>query len=153
MITKRGIFAVILTMALVLVFSACGQTKPHGKAQICFADEIDKTAYKSVEEIIIDEEGNMVAIFTDGLLQNLVLEYGQMDADGIQFIPEEKIFDRPQLADDHLLAVKTYFGDVNPTLRLSFDGAEGREEQFLFQSGEDGSIFLMPVDDFLSPKA
>ena len=153
MTRNRCVFAAVVILALVLTLSACGQTKPHGTAQVCFADEVDKAAYKSMDEKIIDQGGDMVAIFTDGLLQNLVLEYGQMDMDGIQFTPEEKIFELPLLTDDHLLTVKTYFWDVNPTLRLSFNGAEGREEYFLFQSGKDGSILLLPADDFLSPKA
>ena len=153
MMRKRGVFAAIVILVLILAPSACSQTQPHGKVQIAFADEIDKAAYKSMDEKIIGKEDDMAAIFTDGLLQGLVLEYGEMDMEGIQFAPDEKIFDLHQLTDDHRATVKTYFGDVDPTLRLSFDGAESREEYFLFQSGEDGSTLLLPADDFLSPKA
>ena len=67
-IRKRSIFAVILTTALVLAFSACSQIKSNDKAQVCFADEVDKAAYESVDEKIIGEDGSILLIPADDFL-------------------------------------------------------------------------------------
>ena len=49
--------------------------------------------------------------------------------------------------EDSALQLVTVIPDGMPNLKISWRDAEGEKACYLTQSGEDGSLILMPVED------
>ena len=121
------------------------ETKAPADGTLCAAllTEIDRTAFADTTEITLDAEGEAVALYAERRLRGVVLERGSWDENAVTFTPEEVLFTAPEMDGSLLVVVHTYFGDALPHLRVTYTGAEGEIQRYLFQSGEDGSILLV----------
>ena len=64
--------------------------------------------------------------------------------DGYGFYEDGTFWYASAMADGETLLLRTWFGDVLPTLKIGWKNANGsREEYLLFQSGKDGSLVMM----------
>lgn len=106
-------------------------------------DHVDADRFGRVIEAAVDAEGEQVALYTDDVLEDVVVEQGTMDPEGEVFTPEHELLRVKKLTSDMLLVIHTYFTDTVPTLRVQYTGANGPEWRYLFQSGKDGSILLL----------
>ncbi len=156
---KRTISSILMASILLLMLAGCNQAPEESKSQAeppqpsstLHADHlsaVQEDQFDRVFQTVIDPEGEHVALYTDGLLKDFVVEQGTMDADAVTFHPDHPLFRARELDADTLLILYTYFTDTVPTLRVSYTGPDGPEQCYLFQSGKDGSILMIAEQDW-----
>ena len=108
------------------------------------ADAPDLPDFDRIREITVDREGEEVLLYSDGRLKNFMLARGTLDPDTGNFSLSRVLHTAKILDAGEALRFTVQFSDTVPDLRITFTGADGDTRLFLFQSGEDGSILLIP---------
>ncbi len=116
--------------------------EPAGTLKADLLQNVDPDKFGQTYQITIDAKGEKVALYTDGMIHDLLIEYGSMGLEDNAFTPEYTVFSAKSMSPDSLIIICTYFPDLLPNLRVQYTGAEGNITRFLFQSGKDGSILL-----------
>ena len=119
------------------------QAPADGVVKVSRAAEVDLSGFATPVELLLEEDGEQVALYVEGQITGFVLERGSWDENAVHFIPEETLFLAQEMGNHALLLITTQFGDALPHLRVTYTGAEGEIQRYLFQSGEDGSILLV----------
>lgn len=114
-----------------------------GTVEAILAQDIDLDNFSQFGEAILEEDGEHVVLYTNGLVENLTLELGQWDSDGISFFPTATVFAADTLTPGDAVLLYTMFADVMPHLRLRYTSGGTEYRFFLTQSGKDGSIILL----------
>lgn len=116
--------------------------EPAGTLKADLLQNVDPAKFAQTYQMTIDAKGEKVALYTDGMIHDLLIEYGSMGPEDNTFTPEYTVFSAKSVSSDSLIIICTYFPDVLPNLRVQYTGAGGSITRFLFQSGKDGSILL-----------
>ena len=119
------------------------QAPADGVLKAARAAEVDLSKLATPIELMLEENGERVALYVEGTIRGFVLERGSWDENAVQFTPEETLFLAQEMGDGAVLLLTTQFGDALPHLRVTYTGAEGEIQRYLFQSGEDGSILII----------
>lgn len=117
-----------------------------GGAGVIMADlfkESDLNRFEQFSNVIIDEEGESVLLYTNGLVYDLTLEYGSCYDDSMQFVPISTVFAASSMAANEAIMVRLFIPDVMSNLRLTYTTDAGTTQKYIFQSGKDGSILLL----------
>lgn len=113
-----------------------------GTVQASQLDAIDLEDFTQITEAIIDPDGEMVFLYTDGLVWDVHIQVGTWDATGTEFTPTYTALLSHALSPGDAAMVQTLFSDTEPTLRLTYTTGGESVTYYLSQSGKDGSILL-----------
>lgn len=93
-------------------------------------------------EIILDEDGERIILYTDKSVYNVQITTGQWDSDGVHFIPSNTVFATSALTPGDGVLVQASIPDVMPNLQLQYTSNGEVVTVYIHQSGMDGSIYL-----------
>ena len=105
--------------------------------------QAQQTDFGQQYNISIDEEGEAILLSTNGLVYDVMLEYGSWSYDGTVFYPSNTVFAASNLSFSEAIVLRLFIPDVMPNMRLTYTTDEGTTQKYIFQSGEDGSILLL----------
>ncbi len=114
-----------------------------GTLSAMLSSGVDSSRFSQVMEVVQDAEGEQVALWSDGEITDLRIDFGLMDPEGISFCPSGPGFTASSLSADQLILLRLYFSDTSPSVRIQYTGAQGEIVRYLFQSGKDGSILML----------
>lgn len=115
----------------------------YGEVTASRFQDADQSTLTQIAEVILDREGEMLFLYTDKKVDQVTLELGQWDQDGVVFTPTCAVFATQALTPGDAIMVQTQIPDVMPTLRLSYVSGDETITRYISQSGEDGSILLL----------
>ena len=115
----------------------------YGEVTASRFQDTDQSSLTQIAEVILDREGEMLFLYTDKKVDQVTLELGQWDQDGVVFTPTCAVFATQALTPGDAIMVQTQIPDVMPTLRLSYVSGDETITRYISQSGEDGSILLL----------
>lgn len=104
--------------------------------------ETDVTGFSQITEAILDTDGEMFFLYTDGLLWDVQLDVGTWDIAGTEFNKQYTALLSHALSPGDAIMIQSKFTDVMPVLRLTYRIGTMTVTKFISQSGEDGSILL-----------
>ena len=119
------------------------QPVPDGKVKTGLLSQVKAADFSSVDTLTTGKEGEDIVLYTDGLIQDFVVEVGEWDLDGVKFTPSYTLCKKAEMNPDTLVIIKTMFSDSMPHLRVSCRDKDGAFSRYLFQSGKDGSILFV----------
>ena len=99
-------------------------------------------------DLVVDEEADPIVLIPQRNMRSFVLEYLDWDAAAMVPTVAMTLYAATYLSPGNNLRVSCYFEDVMPNLRVRYTNAEGEAQCFyLFQSGRDGSLLLLPESE------
>ena len=108
---------------------------------------VDNIYDNPYQEIILDEEAEPMWLFADPAVSSFVLEEVEWD-DPFTLSGVTPLYTDDLFTPDEALAIYAYVPDMMPVLRVRGINAEGAEEVwYVSESGEDGSLMLIPAAD------
>lgn len=113
-----------------------------GTVQAIRLEDTNLDAFTQIAEGIIDADGEMVFLYTDGLVWDVQIEVGTWDAAGTEFTPAYTALFSHALSPGDAVMVQSLFSDTEPTLRLTYSTGTQTVTLYLTQSGKDGSILF-----------
>ena len=105
--------------------------------------DIQLDQFTQIAEVIIDQGGEKVFIYTEQAVYDVRLEVGYWDETMSEFYPSYIAFAAYTLTPGDAIMAETYIPDVLPSLRLTYTSGNETVSVFIHQSGQDGSIYLM----------
>lgn len=114
-----------------------------GEIKASLLSQADASSIKQFAEVTMDESGEQILLYTDGVVTNVRIDYGMWDMDGVDFLPEATVFAADTMTADEAILLTTYIPDVMSNLRLTYNSGEAETVVYISQSGMDGSILLL----------
>lgn len=114
----------------------------EGDIRAALLEEANLDAFSQIAELVLDPEGQMVFLSTDGLVWDVQLEVGTLDLTGTEFTPAYTALLSHALSPGDAIMVQLQFNDAEPMLRLTYHTKAGRITRYITQSGKDSSILL-----------
>lgn len=105
--------------------------------------DTDLSAFTQIAEVILDKEGEMVFLSTDRSVHNVTVQTGTWNEAGTEFTVECTVFAAPILTPGDAAMVQLSITDTMPNVRISYESNGELIEEFISQSGEDGTILLL----------
>jgi len=96
-----------------------------------------------IAEVPLHEQGQQIFLHCDGIVRDVVLEYGFWDESGTNFTAECTVFATYTLTPGDGIMIQADIPDAAPNLRLSYRSGDQIISNFVSQSGKDGSILLL----------
>ena len=104
----------------------------------------DAPAADHIVDDATNGQGGSTLFTADGTVEDVRLTRVSYADYNDSFFEEGTLWYASRMDDGETLLLRTWYGDVLPTLKLSWRGENGvRQEKLLFQSGMDGSLVLM----------
>jgi hypothetical protein len=114
------------------------QITPAGALHISsFTQEI-ADPFDMFTEVVLDKENALYLIHTDGILYDLVIEYGVRTGD--RFTPEYTVFRADSLVSANAVTLQAD-GDTLSMLRISYTGSDGTVSLFVTFDSEGNPTF------------
>lgn len=100
-------------------------------------DKLDRSSLNILGTVTVDEDGQSVVLSAEETLYNVkIYTSGRM------------LWQRNYLTTGEGIEVKSYIPDAQPSIAVSYELADGTEiVRGIFQSGKDGSILLVDLQD------
>ena len=98
----------------------------------------------------VDADGPFMWLYTDTEVTDLVVEKVEWDDETFTVTAVTPVYSIDMLDPTYALCIRAYIPEMLPNLRIratSFDGEEGC--WYISESGEDGSLLLIPEEDLL----
>lgn len=114
-----------------------------GSIQAVRFQDADLDGFTQSIFLCLDQVGEEFFLYTDTTVYDVRLEVGTWNAAATVFTPTYNALAVYSLTPGDGIIVKAAFGDVLPTLRLSYVSGEERICKYIMQSGKDGSILLI----------
>lgn len=117
-----------------------------GFVQATKHSDTDLTSFTQIAEVILDKEGEMVFLYTDRSVHNVILEYGEWVNDGESFSNKYTVFATPMLTPGDAVMIQLSIPDTMPSVRLTYQTKNETIVEYISQSGKDGSVLLLAED-------
>ncbi len=99
-------------------------------------------------DVVHDEDAEPITLVPYRELKDFALEYVEWDDEAFTVSQAMPLYTTSPLSPGDNLNIYCYFEDILPSLRIRYTDAEGNARCFyLFQSGRDGSLLLLPEDE------
>ncbi len=108
--------------------------------------DTDVSSFTQLIETSLDPEGERVLFYSDKSIQKLTITHGSWTPDGLYFIPDHIVFSTTGVSSDRAIIIRMSIPDVLPNLMVSYETQNHKESFYIYMSGEDGSILLLPVE-------
>ena len=116
-----------------------------GEMRAVPAEEMEDGSMEIVDMVKVYDEGTTVYLVADGPVQDLrVSSVDYFDYNGS--FNESAVHWSCSGMENAAVQLVTVIPDGMPNLKIAWRGAAGEQSVFLTQSGEDGSLILMPED-------
>lgn len=103
-----------------------------------------------VGSAVVDADGQEVLLTTSGKVYDLRIYYATLADGGMQLVRQRDLFYRSSLDTSEGVTVTVYIPDAYCNVVVSYMTADGGFVRMgIFQSGEDGSVYLAPCDDLI----
>lgn len=121
------------------------ETQAAGELRAVPAEEMADGSVEIVDRVKVFDEGETVYLVADGALKDLrIASVDYFDYNGS--FNESAVHWSCSSLEDAAVQLVTVIPDGMPNLKIAWRGAEGEQSVLLTQSGEDGSLILMPGD-------
>ncbi len=121
------------------------ETQAAGELRAVPAEEMADGSVEIVDRVKVFDEGETVYLVADGTLKDLrIASVDYFDYNGS--FNESAVHWSCSSLEDAAVQLVTVIPDGMPNLKIAWRGAEGEQSVLLTQSGEDGSLILMPGD-------
>ena len=121
------------------------ETQAAGELRAVPAEEMADGSVEIVDRVKAFDEGETVYLVADGALKDLrIASVDYFDYNGS--FNESAVHWSCSSLEDAAVQLVTVIPDGMPNLKIAWRGAEGEQSVLLTQSGEDGSLILMPGD-------
>lgn len=98
--------------------------------------EHDLDRFTQFSEVVLDNSGNKSLLYTEGVVNQIMIETGSWDANGTEFIPEYTVFAAYSLTPGDAIMVESAAANKLPNLRLSYSTADGTVHSYIVFEGE-----------------
>lgn len=105
--------------------------------------DADLSAYTQIAEVILDKEGEMVFLSTNRSVHKVMIQTGRWNEAGTVFTVECTVFATPMLTPGDAAMIQLSIPDTISNVRISYESNGELIEEFISQSGEDGTILLL----------
>lgn len=104
-------------------------------------DKLDRSSLNILGTVTVDEDGQSVVLSAEETVYNVkIYTSGRM------------LWQRNYLTTGEGVEVKSFIPDAQPSIAVSYELADGTEiVRGIFQSGDDGSILLVDLQDSIQP--
>lgn len=106
-------------------------------------EESDPDHFSQIAEVVLDRNGPVFLLSTDGMIFQVRIEEGQWSSDGTVFSPIATVFACNSLTPGDAVMVQAGFNDPLPNLRLVYSC--GKTEYAFYITQSNGSITLTPA--------
>lgn len=103
----------------------------------------DLTRFDQITELIVDEGGQMVLLYTEGTVYDVRVEEVKWNEAGDEFILSHTAFATGCLSAGDAVMVEAQISDTLPNLRLTYCSGDRTITVYLSQNQKDGSIVLL----------
>lgn len=110
-----------------------------GSVQASRMEDTNANDFSQIAEVVIDKNGQMVFLHTDGLVWDVQVSVGSWE--GKEFIPSYTALYCHALSPGDAVMVQSLLTDSAPTLRLTFN--TDTDTQTFYLSGSDSSVQLI----------
>lgn len=110
--------------------------------QVSRFDEIDPDDFTQIAETIIDPDGEMVFLYTDGLVWDVQIQVGTLDAGRTAFSEIYTALFSHTLSPGDAIMVQTLFSDTTNVIRLTYNTNTGTVTRYLSRNESNGAILL-----------
>lgn len=109
-------------------------------------EQADTGRFAQLMDVVIHPQGEQVLLYSDKTIRNLKITCGSWTPDGLYFIPDYDVFNATGVSDKQAIAIRLSIPEILPNLMVSYEAANETKRFYISQSGEDGSIILLPVE-------
>ena len=95
-----------------------------------------------INEVWMGENSVDLALWSDGLVRNVVLEYGPVDPESGEFLAAAQLYNNEALDSNTLVKLHVDLRQGETCMRVTYEGKQGVEQYYVIQRGEQGRILL-----------
>lgn len=103
----------------------------------------DVTQFDQITELIVDEGGQMVLLYTEGTVYDVRVEEVEWNEAGDEFILTHTVLATGSLSAGDAVMVESNIPDTMPKLRLSYRSGDRVITVYLSRNQKDGSVVLL----------
>ncbi len=112
----------------------------NGAIDLIKESEADMDSFTQIAEVILDETGEMVFIYTDHAVHNVSIEVGTLDTNN-NFIGTTTVFATSILTPGDAVMLQTVLDNTQETIRVNYQTNDKTITQYIIFN-EDGSVQL-----------
>lgn len=99
--------------------------------------------FTQFSEVILDDSGNKILLYTEGVISHIQIEVGYWNTDNTEFTPEYTVFSAYSLTPGDAIMVESKATKKMPNLRLSYNTLDGTERYYIDFDIEFGNPVLV----------
>lgn len=114
-----------------------------GEMQIQPLADADMEQFTQITELTLDQDGQMLLLFTDKSVHNVQIDSGSWNESGTEFTKDHTVFASYELTPGDAIMVQAVIPDADPNLRLSYTANGETVFRFISCNSQDGSLILL----------